>query len=93
MAGLGPPMSAHRVHGGATHLRQRSTAAVVLTRPDPRPGGRESTPADRDPTGAAGGPSSGRSRWPAVLTWVVLGAAIAGLWALLLLGDSLGVSG
>jgi hypothetical protein len=28
-------------------------------------------------------------RWTAVLTWVLLGGAIAGLWTLLLVGDSL----
>jgi hypothetical protein len=31
--------------------------------------------------------------WPLVLTWIFLGSAIAAVWALLLLGDSLVVSG
>lgn len=31
--------------------------------------------------------------WPTVLTWVLLSAAIAALWALLLLGDSLRING
>ena len=87
MAGLGAEMPAIRSHG-APHLRPRSTAAIVLTRPDPRPAGGKSAPPGGDPKGAGG-----RSRWPVVLTWIVLGSAIAALWALLLIGDSLVVSG
>lgn len=86
-------MSGHRTHGGPAHLNQRSTAAVILTRPDPRPGGGKPTPSGRGRTGADDVRPRGRGRWPVVLTWIVLGAAIAALWALLLLGDSLVVSG
>jgi hypothetical protein len=82
-------------YGGLSHLRQRSTTAVVLSRPDPRPGRGETVSSPSDGACAAAGmqSSSRFSRWLGVLTWVVLGAAIAALWALLLLGDSLVVSG
>ncbi len=72
-------------------MRPRSTAAVVLSRPDPHPGGGEPK-AMRAAEIAK--PGTGRARaWLALLTWVFLGAAIAALWALLLLGDSLVVTG
>jgi hypothetical protein len=64
--------------------RPRSTAALVLTRPDPPPSPPRS-PAE--PLAAEPDPP-----WPAwfrIATAVVLGAAVAGLWALLLLGDCL----
>jgi hypothetical protein len=85
-------MAERRPYGGPIPLRQRSTAVVVLSRADPRPGGVERRPSDGGRAGA-GGRSSRLSRWLAGLTWLVLGAAIASLWALLLLGDSLRVSG
>jgi hypothetical protein len=82
---------AHKPHAPhALHLRQRSTAAVVLSRADaPAPG------ADASPTcsGAAATPAVRRRRWPIVLTWIALGSAIAALWAVLLIGDSLRASG
>lgn len=84
-------MSERRTDGRPSHLRQRSTAALVLSRPDSRPGGSATTSSGGD-RGAAGRRSRGLSRWLAVLTWIVLGAAIAALWALLLFGDSLVVS-
>src|SRR6266581_3463099 len=78
------PMPDRRTYGGPSHLRQRSTAAVVLSRPDPRPGGGETVPSPSDDACAGTGrqSSSRFSCWLAVLTWVVLGAAIAALWAL-----------
>lgn len=64
-------------------LRPRSTTAMVLSRADPRPG----------PIGAADSrpapPRFERPRWLGVVKWTLLGAAIAALWVLLLLGDSL----
>jgi hypothetical protein len=64
---------------------QRSTAAVVLTRHDSRP---------LDPPTRVPAPPPRRARrWPTMLIWLLLAGAIAGLWALLLLGDSLSVSG
>lgn len=64
---------------------QRSTAAVVLTRADTHSGGA----ASRDGAALEDRPRA----WPTVLIWVLLSSAIAALWASLLLGDSLGVSG
>ena len=64
--------------------RSRGTAAVVLGRPDAPPTG--ITPPPPPQVDAAG---SGWPRWFAVLTAVALGAAVAGIWALLLFGDSL----
>jgi hypothetical protein len=81
-------MPERRTHEGPSHLRQRSTAALVLSRADPRPGGAETAPSDGSGVATGARSSSGVSRWLAVLTWVALGAAIAALWALLLLGDS-----
>ena len=78
-------MAGSRVSGGRTPTRQRSTAAVVLSRLDP--------PVLSGQTGP-GRPHAAAPRvWPTVLNWLLLGGAIAALWALLLLGDSLVVSG
>jgi hypothetical protein len=66
-------------------MRPHSTAAVVLSRPDAPLG--SGPPAQEQP------PSTVTRIWPTLLTWVLLGAAIAALWALLLLGDSLLVGG
>jgi hypothetical protein len=68
---------------------QRSTAAVVLTRSD-APG-----PAPTGDAAQQGGAADTRpSRiWPLVLVWLLLGGAVAALWALLLFGDSLAPSG
>jgi type VI protein secretion system component VasF len=62
----------------------RSSAAVVLSRRDPRSHGAAPT---------ANPPRAHSRPWTVVLTWVVLGGAVAALWGLLLLGDSLSVSG
>jgi len=64
--------------------RQRSTTALVLSRSTTGP---LSEAAERTPTPGDGAPTTSW-RW-AVVTWIILGAAIAALWALLLLGDSL----
>ncbi len=64
--------------------RSRGTAAVVLSRPDAPPTG--IAPVVAPPRDAAG---TGWPRWFTVLTAVALGVAVAGLWALLLFGDSL----
>ncbi len=82
-------MTTNRSPGGQTHLRPRSTAAVVVSRSDAQSGG-GATPRGRVAETAT--PDTA-SAWGAVLTWIVLGAAIAALWASLLLGDSLVVSG
>ena len=70
---------------GPPTLRPRSTAAVVLTRPDPalqprrRPAAVEQPPFD-----------DGRwPRWVEGLVWTALGLCVAAAWAALLLGDSL----
>jgi len=79
-------MPASRFPGEPPNLRHRSTAALVLSRPDPAAGTAPHLPATPEA-------APRRPVWAAVLVWVVLGAAIAGVWALLLLGDSLPVSG
>lgn len=56
----------------------RSTAHVVLSRADVE-----------SPQALPTSPSPPVRRWPLVLTWVLLGSAIAGAWTLLLIGDSL----
>ena len=67
-----------------TNPHERSTAAVILTRDDAHA-----------PAGSADPlpPRRKARRWPIVLIWTILGSAIAALWALLLLGDSLSVNG
>jgi type VI protein secretion system component VasF len=68
------------------HVSTRSSAAVILSRRDPRPCAPTASPPAES--------SATRSRqWAVVLIWVVLGGAVAALWGLLLLGDSLSVSG
>ena len=64
---------------------QRSTAAVILTRDDTQ---HSSTSVDPLPP-----PRRKPRRWPIVLIWTILVSAIGALWALLLFGDSLSVSG
>lgn len=80
-------------------LRPRSTSALVISRSDTAPlPAAPATPSRleqlrgwlplRRP--ATAGPQDAEpARWPTVLIWIVLGAVIAALWALLLLGDSL----
>lgn len=59
--------------------RQRSRAAIIMTRPDPLP--------DRDgPAPTVAGPASRDRQWA---WWIPLGLLVAGAWALLLFGDSL----
>ncbi len=87
MAGTGaqkPYAAGHKPYG--SHLRQRSTAAVVLSRDDAPAPGAYSPPTDAD---AGGTRAARRPRWPTVVTWILLGGAIAALWAVLLFGDSL----
>lgn len=67
---------------------QRSTAAVVLTRSD-APG---SPTGEAAPHDSAVAPQPPRI-WPTVLIWILLSSAIAALWAMLLLGDSLALNG
>lgn len=83
-------MATDRSHGGPAHLRQRGTAAIVLSRADPP--AENGTPWD-SPHPALERPGGRAPVWPLVLTWIFLGSAIAAVWALLLLGDSLVVSG
>jgi hypothetical protein len=64
---------------------QRSTAAVILTRDDAHAPATSADPLPPRPRKAR--------RWPIVLIWTILVSAIAALWALLLFGDSLSVSG
>ena len=82
------------------HLRPRSTTALVVSRSDTpvadRLGESGETPAGSGPDVLPGSPWQSHRRdrrWPTVLTWIVLSAAIAALWVLLLLGDSLPLSG
>lgn len=74
-AGSTPPHPPHH---------QRSTTALVLSRSTTGP---LSDAAERPPTPGDDAPTT-RWRW-AVVSWIILGAAITALWALLLLGDSL----
>lgn len=70
---------------GPPTLRPRSTAAVVLTRPDPALQPRRRPPVVEQPPVDDG-------RWPGwveALVWAVLGLCVAAAWAALLLGDSL----
>ncbi|MDX2170616.1 MAG: hypothetical protein SF182_26320 [Deltaproteobacteria bacterium] len=63
--------------------RSRGTAAVVLGRPDhavKHPPPRDAAPPPR---------GTGWPRWFDVLAASALGAALLGIWALLVLGDSL----
>jgi hypothetical protein len=78
-------MAGSRVSPTPTPTRQRSTAAIVWSRTDPPA---QSGRSDPEPP-----PVAPARVWPTVLTWLLLGGAIAALWALLLLGDSLVVSG
>jgi hypothetical protein len=63
---------------GSPGDRQRSSASIVMTRSDPhRDAGQEAIPA----------PAPARDwQW---VWWVPLGLIVAGIWALLLFGDSL----
>lgn len=71
-----------------TDLRPRSTAAVVLGRPDPAPAPVHASarpgPDDHLPVHDGDWP-----RWLTALVWAALGLCVAALWAALLLGDSL----
>jgi hypothetical protein len=60
--------------------RQRSCTAIVMTRADRLEGGAPASP------GPAAGPPPRDRLW---LWWLPLGLLVAGVWALLLLGDSL----
>jgi hypothetical protein len=82
LAGLGAMAGGVRFPPPRHH---RSTSAFVLSRPGGAPP-REGTVPGSTPIGHA---RAARRLWTAVATWVVLGALIAALWALLLLGDSL----
>ena len=64
----------------APQLRQRSMAAVVLSR---------ASSSANVVTADTATNASVRRRWPTIVLWIVLGAAIAALWGLLLFGDSL----
>ena len=64
------------------HLRPRSMAAVVLSRAT------ATSPADAATGASVPEDASSRRRWPTVVLWIVLSAAIAAAWALLLFGDS-----
>jgi len=76
------PAGAANRHGN--HLRQRGTSALVLSRSDTN-ADPPAAPLPHPPSHAA---QVRRRLWPAVVTWILLGGAIAALWALLLLGDS-----
>jgi hypothetical protein len=72
----------------APSLHQRGTAAVILSRYASADAG----PSRRDSSGPAvpgGSDDDPGSHWRTVLTWVLLGTAIAALRLLLLAGDSL----
>jgi hypothetical protein len=62
--------------------RSRGTAAVVLTRPEPPPARLAGTAPEHNA-------DAGWPRWFSLLSAIALGAALLGIWALLLLGDSL----
>jgi len=64
---------------------QRSSSGLVWSRPVVPLAGAGGSPRRR-PDASVNYPAR---RWGAVATWIVLGAMIAALWALLLLGDSL----
>ena len=66
-------------------LPHRATSAIVLSRPVVRLSGTAGSPRRR-PDASVTHPAW---RWGVIATWIVLGATIAALWALLLLGDSL----
>jgi hypothetical protein len=62
------------------HHRQRSSTAIVMTRPDPLPArGAEKPP-----------PPAVQRDWQ-WLWWIPLALLVAGAWALLLFGDSFAV--
>ena len=63
---------------GSPGNRQRSSASIVMTRSDPQRGaGQEPIP-----------PPAPARDWQWVW-WIPLGLVVAGIWALLLFGDSL----
>jgi hypothetical protein len=78
-------------------MRPRSTTALIASRSDPSVPAAEPVRPNRLAVAwkaisrAAVAPRARTEPrvWPTVLTWTLLGGAIAGLWALLLLGDSL----
>jgi len=78
-------MPADAWNRGSTRLHQRGTTALVLSRNDAHRPGAHTSGLDPEPAPPA--------LWRAVLTWTLLGGAIAALWALLLLGDSLVTTG
>jgi hypothetical protein len=68
--------------------RRGGTSALVLSRHEtplgfgaPEQGDRETVPPP--------GQRPRTNQWATVVTWVILGAAIASVWTLLLFGDSL----
>ena len=65
--------------GPPSSFRPRPSAAIVLTRPDPLPASGFEPPA----------PAPRERDWQWVW-WIPLGLLVAGAWALLLFGDSLG---
>lgn len=68
--------------------RRRGSAAVVLSRQETPLGFGAPEKADRE-TVRPPGERPRTSQWATVVTWVILGAAIASVWTLLLFGDSL----
>jgi hypothetical protein len=74
----GPICEAAGMAGPDPSFRQRSSAAIVMTRPDPLP---------EHGRGTAPPAVAGRDwQW---LWWMPLALLVAGAWALLLFGDSL----
>ncbi|HSP95950.1 MAG TPA: hypothetical protein VL049_01720 [Candidatus Dormibacteraeota bacterium] len=63
--------------GPLPSYRQRSSAAIVMTRPDPLPAPGAATPP----------PPAAERDWQ-WLWWIPLALLVAGAWALLLFGDS-----
>ena len=79
MRGAQPICDSLAMTGGGFHHRDRSRAAIVMTRPDPLPA--PGTPA------APASPAAERDwQW---IWWIPLALLVAGAWALLLFGDSL----
>ena len=80
-------MAVHQPSRGTVQGR-RGTTAVVLSRQE-TPLGFGAHDKGQRATVRPSGKRPRAGRWAAVVTWVILGSAIASVWTLLLFGDSL----